>query len=141
MQLRGLAAMTTLPLDHVARCVGDRDIVSAIPVETDRPAHESILVATRSGVGVVSRRRGVPDGLTVRWSTWADVRLGAHVGASDIAEAAAPFGLVVHVGERAYLALLKGPAGQAALRDFVVATQAAQHPWSVPPAGCRRRPT
>jgi hypothetical protein len=31
MQLLGLAAMTTLPLDLVARCIGDSDIVSAIP--------------------------------------------------------------------------------------------------------------
>ena len=127
MQLRSLAAMTTLPLDLVARCIGDRDIVSAIPVETDRPAHESNLVATRSQVGVVSRRPGGPDGLIVRWSTWADVRLGVFAGASDLADAATPFGLVVHVGPRRYLALLEGPAGRVALRDFVVATQAGQH--------------
>ncbi len=127
MQLLGLAAMTTLPLDLVARCIGDSDIVSAIPVETDRPAHESILVATRAGIGVVSRRHGDPDGLAVRWSTWADVRLGAHSGIGDLADAAAPFGLVVHIGPRRYLALLHGPAGRAALRDFVVAAQAAQH--------------
>jgi hypothetical protein len=127
MQLRSLAAMTTLPLDVVARCIGDRDIVSAIPVETDRPAHESILVATRSLIGVVNRRRGAAGGLTVRWSSWDTVRLGAHVGASETADVSAPFGLVVHIGGRAYLALLHGPAGRAALRDFVVATQAGQH--------------
>jgi hypothetical protein len=126
MQLPGLAAMTTLSLDLVARCVGDRDIVSAIPVETDRPARESILVATRGRIGVVSRRRGAPGMLAVRWSTWESVRLGAHVGASDTTDAAAPFGLVVHIGERSYLALLKGPAGRDALRDFVVAAQAGQ---------------
>ena len=126
MQLNGLAAMTTLPLDLVDRCIGDHDIVSAIPVETDRPVYESILVATQSRIGVVSRRRGVPDGLAVRWSTWDDVRLGAHVGDSDAGDVAAPFGLVVYVGERAYVAMLRGPAGQIALRDFVVATQAIQ---------------
>ena len=128
MQLPGLAAMTTLSLDLVARCIGGRDIVSAIPVETDRPAHESILVATPSRIGVVSRRRGVPERLAVRWSTWDTVRLGAHVGASDAADVAAPFGLVVHIGERTYLAMLKGPAGRVALRDFVVAAQAGQRP-------------
>jgi hypothetical protein len=127
MQLHGLTAMTTLPLDLVDRCIGDQDIVSAIPVETDRPAHESILVATRSRIGVVSRRREAGGGLTVRWSSWDAVRLGAHVGESDRADVAAPFGLVVHVGERAFLALLKGPAGRVALRDFVLATQAGQH--------------
>jgi hypothetical protein len=126
MQLLGIAALTTLPLGLVARRVGDSDIVSAIPVETDRPAHESILVATRSRIGVVSRRHGDPDGLAVRWSTWTDVRLGAHSGIDDLADAAAPFGLVVHVGPRKYLALLEGPAGRVALRDFVVAAQAAQ---------------
>jgi hypothetical protein len=118
--------MTTLPLDLVARCIGDSDIVSAIPVETDRPAHESILVATRSRIGIVSRRLGGHDRLIVRWSTWADVRLGAHAGSSDLADATAPFGLVVHIGPRRYLALLEGPAGRVALRDFVVAAQAAQ---------------
>ena len=127
MQLNGLAAMTTLPLDLVDRCIGDHDIVSAIPVETDRPVYESILVATQSRIGVVSRRRGVPDGLAVRWSSWDTVRLGAHVCASETADVSAPFGLVVHIGGRAYLALLDGSAGRAALRDFVVATQAGQH--------------
>ena len=107
MQLNGLTAMTTLPLDLVDRCIGDHDIVSAIPVETDRPAYESILLA-------------------VRWSTWDDVRLGVHVGGSDAGDVAAPFWLVVHVGERAYAAMLRGPAGRIALRDFVVATQVVQ---------------
>jgi hypothetical protein len=126
MQLNGLTAMTTLLLALVDRCIGDHDIVSAIPVETDRPTYESILVATRSRIGFVSRRRGVPDGLAVCWSTSDDVRLGVHVGGSDAGDVAAPFGLVVDVGERAYVALLRRPAGQIALRDFVVATQAVQ---------------
>ena len=126
MQLNGLTAMTTLPLDLVDRCIGDHDVVSAIPVETDRPAYESILVATQSRIGVVSRRRGVSDGLAVRWSTWESVRLGAHVGGGEAGDVAAPFGLVVHVGERAYIAMLRGPTGQIALRDFVVATQTVQ---------------
>jgi hypothetical protein len=63
----------------------------------------------------------------VRWSTWTDVRLGAHSGIDNLADAAAPSGLVVHVGPRKYLALLEGPAGRVALRDFVVAAQAAKH--------------
>ena len=83
-------------------------------------------MATRSRTGFVSRRRVVPKRLAVFWSPWDAVRLGAHVGASDTAGLAAPSGLVIHIGERAYLALLQGPAGPDALRDFVVATQAGQ---------------
>lgn len=124
MLLDDLSSFTTLPVERIRSALSGHDIASVLPVSGGHPNRDCILAITPTGLAIVTERprRGQSmRSIVIRWARWQHVRLSADP--ELVGEDASRFDLVVHVGREAFHALLEGPAGRIALRDFVVALQ------------------
>jgi hypothetical protein len=122
MRLADLAPLTTLSIEQIRGALAAADSCSVLPVTGGRPPHDHVLAATPSGLAIVRRagRHSQPK-VVVRWERWSRVSFACEVERPAGVEN--EFDLVIRVGHRTFRALLSGPSGQRALRDFVVAAQ------------------
>ena len=126
MRFGDLEGLTSLPLDRVSQQFRHEDVLTVLPVSRDVAGGDSLLVATPLKLAVLTSDADPPsDHWMTTWASWDAVRFA---GEGDGVLDADPegYGLAVHVGGLTFHAQLAGPAGQRALRDFVVATQARQ---------------
>lgn len=124
MRFAELASFTSLPLKQIEDALSSRDVRSLLPVTSGPPKGDHVLAATPGGLAIITARRRRKAGspaVDVSWARWSRVRLGFDPESASVAPSS--FDLVVHVGQRAFHALLTGPGGQKALRDFVVSVQ------------------
>lgn len=120
-ELRGL---TSLPIHRVRDRFRYEEVLTVLPVQEVVTSRETLLVATRATLAVLSAVR-VPRGHWVtRWAPWGTVRITIPEEPPD--QDVEVFRLVVAVGRQEFLAELPGESGRRALRDFVVAFRTAQ---------------
>jgi hypothetical protein len=117
-ELRGL---TSLPIRALREQFRYEEVLTVLPVQDGVTGRETLLVATRTMLALLTALR-VPRGhWMTRWAPWDTVA---------IADPAAPpgqdddvFRLTVLVGGQMFHAQLRGEPGRKALRDFVVAVR------------------
>lgn len=133
MRIKDLAGLTALPIERVHSRFRDDEVLAVLPVSSDDPLGESILVGTRRRLAIVSRPGGAArDRLVTRWARWDAVRLAGDGDGGEGVDDASVFRLAVGVGSRTFHAWLHGAAGQAALRDFVIAARSMQEATTPP---------
>jgi hypothetical protein len=120
-----LAAVTSLPIDKISHSFRNEDVLTVLPVFTDEEHYETLLVATRTTLAIVTGEVGERGGRWMsRWAAWDSVGVSdpdLPPGAEDDV-----YRLTVQVGGQDFSAQLPGEAGRRALRDFVVAVQRSQ---------------
>ena len=125
MRLDEITPFTSLSLEQLRSALASADVRSVLPVTSLKSMRDHVLVATPEGLAIVTSRtvgESGPSGVVVDWARWSHVQLST---GGDRADADDPsyFDIVVRVGRKAFHALLPGPAGQKALREFVVSVQ------------------
>jgi hypothetical protein len=119
-----LVGLTALPLGRIRRLFRHEDVRSVLPVRAARGHRESLLVATPSGLAIVSAVPGDRSGAwRTRWAPWDAVHLGG--GAADPT--------AVWVDRVRFDASLPGGAGRRARRDFVLAARERRASLGAPP--------
>jgi hypothetical protein len=109
-----LVGLTALPLGRIRRLFRDDDVRSVLPVRTATGRGDSLLVATPSGLAIVSAAPGRrTNAWLTRWAPWDVVHLAEE--ATDH--------VAVWVGRVRFEAHLAGGVGQRALRDFIAAAR------------------
>jgi hypothetical protein len=124
MRFGDLEGLTSLPISRVRQQFRHEDVLTVLPVSRDVADRDSLLVATPLKLAVLtSDADSQSDHWMTTWASWDTVRFA---GEGDGAPDADPedYGYAVHVGGLTFHAQLAGPAGQRALRDFVVVAQA-----------------
>jgi hypothetical protein len=117
-ELRGL---TSLPVQRVRDQFRYEEVLTVLPLQDAVTSHETLFVATRTMLAMLTALR-VPRGHWItRWAPWDSVRLaepGAPPGQDDDIHR-----LTVLVDGRTFHAQLRGETGRRAVRDFVVAVR------------------
>jgi hypothetical protein len=107
-----LVGLTALPLGRIRRLFRHEDVRSVLPVRTVRGHRESLLVATPTGLAIVSAAGGNRTGAwRTRWAPWDSVRFAD--GAADR--------FTIWVDRVRFEASIVDAARRRALREFVVA--------------------
>jgi len=131
MRFGDLEGLTSLPIERVRHRFRNEDVLAVLPVTADVADRDALLVATVFKLAVVTGDTDPesPHWMS-RWAPWDVVRLAVE---EELAPATdrETYGLTIHVGGLVLQARLPGPAGQRALRDFVVMVQA-RHEALVP---------
>ena len=124
MRFGDLEGLTSLPIERVRHRFRNEDVLGVLPVTADVAERDALLVATAFKLAVVTGDTDPesPHWMS-RWAPWDVVRL-AHEQAHTPAADGEAYQLTIHVGGLVLQARLPGPAGQRALRDFVVIAQA-----------------
>ena len=117
-ELRGL---TSLPIQRVREQFRYEEVITVLPVQDAVTSRETLLVATRPMLALLSAVRMPPGHWITRWAPWDSVRLADPVAPPDQDEDI--HRLTVLVGGRTFHAQLQGESGRRALRDFVVAVR------------------
>jgi hypothetical protein len=128
-ELRGLSS---LPIPALREQFRYEDVLTVLPVRDAVSGRETVLVATRTKLAILTTMPMLRGQWMTRWAPWEIVAVVDAPAAPDRAGAAAPGGidalyrLVVRVGNQAFRAQLPGEMGRKALRDFVVAVRLSQ---------------
>lgn len=125
MRLDEISPFTSLSLEQVRNALASADVRSVLPVTSLKTMRDHVLVATPEGLAIVTSRTGGGSaslGIVVDWARWSHVLLSSGGERAD-GDDPSYFDIVVRVGREAFHALLPGPAGQKALREFVVSAQ------------------
>ncbi|MFV2063647.1 MAG: hypothetical protein ACC726_09055 [Chloroflexota bacterium] len=124
MRFGDLEGLTSLPIDRVRHRFRHEDVLTVLPVSGNATGLTSLLVATSSGLAIVTADKDPESGhWSTRWEPWDEVRFTDEGEAAPDAPAQYD-GYAVHIGALTFHAQLAGPAGARALRDFVIAAQA-----------------
>ena len=124
MRFGDLAGLTSLPIERVQHRFRHEEVLTVLPASGPVADRASLLVATPSQLAILTADADpASQQWMTHWAPWDTVRL-ADEGTVAAATEEETYGLTVQVGGLTFLARLWGPAGQRALRDFVVATQA-----------------
>lgn len=119
-----LKGLTSLPIPALREQFRYEDVQTVLPVQDGATAYETIFVATRTMLAVLTALRVPPGQWMTRWAPWDSVRLVDPTVASGQDQDV--FRLDVLVGSQTFHAQLRGETGRKALRDFVVAVRWAQ---------------
>ena len=120
-ELRGL---TSLPIHRVRDQFRYEEVLTVLPVQDVVTSRETLFVATRTTLAVLTAVRVPPGHWVTRWAPWDTVRVTMPDGSFE--QDFEVYRLVVAVGRQELLAQLHGEAGRRALRDFVVAFRTVQ---------------
>ena len=124
MRFGDLEGLTSLPIERVRHQFRHEEILTVLPVSGDVAGRDSLLVATSSWLAVLTGEADPKsDQWMTRWAPWDAVRF-ANEGEAAADADEETYHLTVHIDGLTFQARLSGPAGQRALRDFVVAAQA-----------------
>ena len=124
MRFEDLDGLTSLPIERVRHRFRHEDVLTVLPASGAVAGRDSLLVATSLKLAILTADTETDSQQWMtHWAAWVAVRL-ADEGAVAAATEEETYSLTVHVGGLTFHAQLAGPAGQRALRDFVVATQA-----------------
>jgi hypothetical protein len=112
-----LHGLTKLPVEYVQHRFRNEDVITVLPAQLGS-GRDCVLVATPSKVAVVSSE--VPSGShwMTYWAPWDVVHIDDDEATSD-----GSYGLFLGIGSLRFHTRLRGPGGQRALREFVVAIQ------------------
>ena len=123
MRFEDLPGLTSLPIEPVRHRFRNEEVLTVLPASGEVAARDSLLVATSSKLAILTADA---DPASHRWMThwapWEAVQL-ADEGALAAATEEETYSLTVYAGGLTFHARLWGPAGQRALRDFVVVVQ------------------
>jgi hypothetical protein len=123
-----LKGLTSLPIPRLVEQFRNEEVLTVLPVRDALAARESLLVATRPKLAVLTTL-AVPAG---EWVTW-----WAPWDAVSVAEPTTPpaeqddlHRLTIVIGGQTFHAALRGEAGRKALRDLVAAIRTSRptHP-------------
>lgn len=120
-ELRGL---TSLPINRVRDQFRYEEVLTVLPVRDAGSGHETLFVATRPTLALLTPVRLPPRHWMTRWAPWDSVTIADPGDPSGQDDELYRLGLLV--GSRAFHAQLRGEAGRKALRDFVVAMRMSQ---------------
>jgi hypothetical protein len=127
-ELRGL---TSLPINRVRDQFRYEEVLTVLPVQDVATSRETLLVATRPMLALLTPLR-VPSGhWATRWAPWETVQLPT----PPTSRVPDELRLLVLVGRQSFEARLWGEAGRRAARDFVAAVRMARP--TVPGTGPR----
>lgn len=117
MRFEDLHGLTSLPIEHIQHRFRNEEVISVLPGEGSarRP---SLLVATPLKAAVVISESPAGEQWMTFWVPWDAVQI-----VDDFATDAGLFGLTLQIGRQSFVAEMSGPAGQKALRDFIVLVQ------------------
>lgn len=123
--LDALRRVTSLPLERAIAALSDCEVRGVIVASGGHAWREHLLAVTSRGLAILrpaARGRETDGDWAIQFVRWPLVRLG-ELSETPAEDHGLRFDLVVRAGRRTFVALLDGPAGQRALRDFVVAVQ------------------
>jgi len=120
-ELRGL---TSLPIPAIHEQFRNEEVLTVLPARDAATARETIFVATRSQLAILTALHDPPNTWVTRWAPWDSVAVSAPAAASG---EDGVFRLEIVVGSQRFLAALRGEVGRRAQRDFV-ATVRMSHP-------------
>ncbi len=120
-ELRGL---TSLPIHRLRDQFRYEDVLTVLPVRDAATSSESLFVATRAVLAILTTVR-VPRGhWMTRWAPWGSVQIVDQSGPPGPDDDV--YRLRVLVGGQMFHAQLTGETGRLALRDFVIAVRSSR---------------
>lgn len=114
-----LKGLTSLPINLVRDQFRYEEVSTVLPVRDTATSRETLFVATRPMLAILTPVRVPPRHWITRWAPWDEVSIadpGAVSGPDDDT-----YRLGILVGSRAFDVQLRGETGRKALRDFVMA--------------------
>lgn len=123
MRFGDLEGLTSLPIEQLRDRFRNEEVLTVLPARDSLTSRDSLLVATRSMLAILTGETAPTSGWMTRWAPWDGVHfadMGATVEGDDV------FFLTIVVDRVRFHAELRGEAGRRALRDFVVAVEASR---------------
>jgi hypothetical protein len=129
-ELRGLSS---LPIPRLREQFRYEDVLTVLPVQDAATARETLLVATRSKLALLTPLPWLTGQWMTRWAAWDAVTVVDTPARADREDA---YRLDIRVGGQLFRARLIGETGRKALRDFIVAFRLSRptHPVPAPPS-------
>lgn len=117
-ELRGLSS---LPIPALREQFRYEEVLTVLPVRDAATGRESMLVATRTKLAILTTMPMLRGQWMTRWSPW-DV-VSVTDGPAAPGDVNASHRLIIRVGGQAFEPHLGGEIGRVAMRDFVVAVR------------------
>jgi len=117
VRLGELKGLTVLPIPAVHEQFRNEEVLTVLPAHEATTSHETLLVATRPKLAILTALHEPPGRWVTRWASWDSVAVsepGALAGQEDV------YRLDIYVGGQRFVAALRGEIGRKARRDFVV---------------------
>jgi hypothetical protein len=120
-ELRGLSS---LPIPRLREQFRYEEVLTVLPVRDAETARETLLVATRANLAILTTVPMLRGQWMTRWSPWEAVSIADDPAPGTPGQQS--YRLMVLVRGQRFRAELVGEAGRKALRDFIVAVRTSQ---------------